>query len=675
MTAAARPVWRTAVRWPVTGGGLVLIAAASVVAARRMTVPPDSVTTGIAEPGALTDWGLPTSRALMVLASAAVAGLLLAATLFTPRAAAPAARPALDQAGRRLLRSAGQASVLWLATIVTNTAFVASDLFGVPVWRLPDVAAPVLFGAAQGRVALVAGAVAVLVAVTASAVRTAGATAGLLAATLVALAAPAFAGHSAGEGNHQVAVSSLVIHVVAGTVWAGALIGLLATGRARPESMARAARRCSAVAATCMIAVAGSGVLAGGARLGSLSALTSSAYGALLIAKACALLGLAAVAFRQRRRALPAVAAGRRAGLIRLAVLELVIFAATFGIAAGLSRTAAPSSGTGDDPAVALLGFPMPGPPTARSLVAGWLPEPLTLTAAAAAVVLYLGAVIRLRRRGDAWPASSTALWVGGWAVVVVATNSGLARYSPVLFSAHMIQHMTLTMVAPIMFVLAAPVTLALRGLRPAADRSWPGPREWVTAALHSRPARVLTHPAAVFAIYTVSLYGMYLTDVYELALRSHLGHLLMTAHFLLAGYLFFWVLVGTDPAPRPRPAFPLRLVILLMFMAMHAIFGLVMMQTQVVIAGDWYAELARPWGGGALADQKTGGGIAWASGELPALAVAIALVVQWSRSDARAAARYDRAVDRAERSGEDNAHAAYNRMLAQLAERDPGRR
>jgi putative copper resistance protein D len=153
---------------------------------------------------------------------------------------------------------------------------------------------------------------------------------------------------------------------------------------------------------------------------------------------------------------------------------------------------------------------------------------------------------------------------------------------------------------------------------------------------------------------------------LFEIAMRGHATHVAMMLHFLLGGYLFFWVIIGIDPAPRRVP-YPARMVMLLGAMAFHAMFGVAMMMAGTVIAEDWYRSLGRPWGGSLLADQGLGGGIAWAFGELPSLVVLAALFVQWVRSDERAARRHDRRED----AGNDDSLERYNAYLAGLAEQD----
>ena len=136
-----------------------------------------------------------------------------------------------------------------------------------------------------------------------------------------------------------------------------------------------------------------------------------------------------------------------------------------------------------------------------------------------------------------------------------------------------------------------------------------------------------------------------------------------MNLHFLLVGLLFFWPLVGVDPAPRRWPP-AARLGIVFASVPFHAFFGVALMSDNTVIGGAFYRALALPWVTDPLADQKLGGGLAWASGEIPLLLVLIALLVQWSRQDERTARRDDRRAD----ADGDADLVAYNAMLRRLA-------
>jgi cytochrome c oxidase assembly factor CtaG len=230
----------------------------------------------------------------------------------------------------------------------------------------------------------------------------------------------------------------------------------------------------------------------------------------------------------------------------------------------------------------------------------------------------------------------------------------------------HMVAHMLLSMLVPILLVLGGPVGLALRAL-PAAARGDPsGMREWLLAALHSRLSRFLTNPVVATVLFVAGFYGLYLGGLFDTAVGSHTGHVVMNVHFLVSGYLFYWVVIGVDPTPRPIPPLA-KVAVVFASLPLHAFFGVVLMSMQKVLGESFYRSLHLSWHTDLLGDQRLGGGIAWAAGEIPLVVVMIALLVQWSRSDQRTATRLDRAADR----DEDADLAAYNAMLAELARRD----
>jgi len=277
--------------------------------------------------------------------------------------------------------------------------------------------------------------------------------------------------------------------------------------------------------------------------------------------------------------------------------------------------------------------------------------------------VLYAAAVVRLRRRGDSWPVARCAAWALGVATVVLAMCTRLNDYGMVLFSVHMVQHMVLSMLSPILLLLGAPVTLALRAL-PVAGRGRKGPRELLVALLHSRAAAVLTHPAFTIPLFIASLYGLYFTPLFDFLMGSMAGHLAMMVHFLLVGLAFFWPIMGVDPGPH-RPGYVLRMLELFAGMPFHAFFGIAVMMASEPLIGT-YAHPPASLGTGALADQTAAGGIAWAFSEIPSVLVLIALVFQWYGSEQRQARRRDRLADR----DGDRELAAYNAYLASLQAR-----
>jgi putative copper resistance protein D len=242
-------------------------------------------------------------------------------------------------------------------------------------------------------------------------------------------------------------------------------------------------------------------------------------------------------------------------------------------------------------------------------------------------------------------------------------TLLGVGKYAYILFSVHMTQHMVLSMVVPVLLVLGAPATLGLRALHPSPDPAVRGPREWLLLALHSRLTRLLTHPVVALALVVGSLYALYFSRLFEVLMRTHLGHLAMLSHFVVTGYLFFWVVIGVDPGRRRLPH---TVLVLVHFASMtfHAFFGVALMLTSGVLAASWFGAFHPAWRGSLAADQSMAAGIAWAFGEIPAAAVMVVLVMQWIRADEREQRRFDRAADRAEADGTEDELARYNAFL-----------
>ncbi|WP_345702092.1 cytochrome c oxidase assembly protein [Kitasatospora terrestris] len=303
--------------------------------------------------------------------------------------------------------------------------------------------------------------------------------------------------------------------------------------------------------------------------------------------------------------------------------------------------------------------------PFGLSSALGWSPDWPFLVGCLLALGLYAAAAVRLWRRGDRWPVGRLIAWVAGVGTILLVTCSGLNDYGMVLFSAHMIQHMVLSMLSPILLLLGAPITLALRALRPAPKGSGKGPRELLVALLHSRYVRVVSHPAFTIPLFIASLYGVYFSPLFDFLMQYRLGHIGMMVHFLAVGLVFFWPIMGVDPGPH-RPGFVMRIIELFMGMPFHAFFGVAVMMATHPLVDTFTSETAPP-GTDLLKDQQIAGGITWAFGEIPTAIVLIALTLQWARSEERQARRADRAADR----DGDAELAAYNAYLASLDRRD----
>ena len=229
----------------------------------------------------------------------------------------------------------------------------------------------------------------------------------------------------------------------------------------------------------------------------------------------------------------------------------------------------------------------------------------------------------------------------------------------------HMAGHMVLSMAIPLLLVSGAPITLALRAIHKREDGTR-GAREWIMWAVHSPFSRVITHPIVAAAIFIVSLWAFYFTDLVRWSLYDHLGHEWMVIHFLISGYLFVMSLVGVDPVPYRLPHAG-RLITLIAVMAMHAFFGMALMMQNGLMVAEWFGSMGRTWGPTPMEDQYIGGGIAWSVGEIPTLILAITVAIQWSRSDDKLQRRSDRAADR----DGDAELEEYNARLSKLAEQD----
>lgn len=651
--------------WP-TLITVALLAGAVAAGLAALSLTEALTATGLPDPGPVTTLGLPFVRAAGEIAAAiAVGGLLFAAFLSPPQEGG-----VLDAGGYRALRMAAVAAGAWTVCAALLVPLTISDVSGKPlrdhldpaeIWR---VTALVDTASAWRWTALLA----LIVTVASRSVLRWAWTPVLFAGSLLTLVPLAVTGHSAAGGSHDLATNSLVIHLFAGALWSGGLLAVLAHGMRGGDHTDLAARRLSAVAFWCFIAMLISGIINALVRIAP-GELFSTTYGVLVLAKAVALAALGFIGWRQRRTAVAALERdpAARSPLIRLASVEALIFGLTFGIAVGLGRTPPPSPARLDPSAAEVaLGYDLAGPPTVARVLFDWRFDLIFGSAAMVFAAVYLAGVIRLRRRGDDWPVGRTAAWLLGCGLLLFTTSSGIGRYMPAMFSMHMAGHMLLSMLVPILLVLGAPTTLALRALPTAGKGNPPGPREWLLAGLHSRWSRFFTHPVVATIMFVAGFYALYFGGIFDAAVSHHGAHVLMNLHFLISGYLFYWVVIGIDPTPRAVPQLG-KIGMVFASIPLHAFFGVVLMGMADVLGERFYRSLLLPWHTDLLGDQHLGGSIAWAAGEVPLVVVLMALLIQWQRNDRRTAVRLDRAAER----DHDADMAAYNAMLAELARRD----
>jgi putative copper resistance protein D len=236
----------------------------------------------------------------------------------------------------------------------------------------------------------------------------------------------------------------------------------------------------------------------------------------------------------------------------------------------------------------------------------------------------YLQAARRLAERGRRWPRRRTGPYLAGLAVLVVATQSGVATADDTSFTAHVIQHLLLGMGAPVLLALGAPVTLALQSSNRAL-------RARMIKLLHSAPVRAVTHPVTAWAAFGGSMFALYFTGLYAATLRSVPLHDAVHLVFIFSGCLFFWPVVGLDPLPHRLP-YGGRMMYVLVALPFHTIIGVALVtQTKLIAPGL------------TLSDQQTGAAILWTAGELLGLVAMMIVAAQWMTAEEREAVRQDR--------------------------------
>ena len=480
----------------------------------------------------------------------------------------------------------------------------------------------------------------------------------LLALSIFSISIPVFQSHSASGGSHLIAIGTLLIHVIAITLWVGGLSAIVINRRINLQSVIT---RYSQLALWAALSVVASGAINAWIRL-HLSDAWRSTYGLLVIEKIILTFGILAIAGYARRNL--------ATELSKLLRIEVAAMAVTLFLGTVLSKTLPPPSDRKLDKYESLVGLSFPGSPNLKTWLFEYQPDALFLGLLILAGALYFKGLKILKARGDKWPISRTASFYLSLLIINYAVNGAIGVYSHFGFSYHMIQHMVLGMIAPIPFVLSAPITLALRTLPGGRDESEEGPRTLLVRLLHSSYLKFLTNPVVALLIFDGSLFALYFTGLFGTLMGSHVGHLVMNVHFFLTGVLFFHVIIGVDPNPK-RPPNIIRLVILFAAMSIHAFFSISLMSASTLVDGGYLNSIGNPLNLNLLENQFTGGAIGWAMGEIPILFALAAVFVQWMRDDRKESKRIDRNAERASAMGQPDELAKYNQYLAELARKD----
>jgi len=248
-------------------------------------------------------------------------------------------------------------------------------------------------------------------------------------------------------------------------------------------------------------------------------------------------------------------------------------------------------------------------PLTAHSAFSEWQFAPVVTAGTALLALLYLIGIVRVRRRHPArpWPVLRSLSFFAGLATVVIASESSIGVYDDVLFSVHMVQHLLLIMVAPVLLVAGRPLMLLLHASRNPLH-------SWTKAVMRSRVVTALTCPPVAAVIYAVTIIGTHLTGFMNVTLQHEQVHNAEHVLYLVSGYLYFLPLLGSEPI-RWKMSFPSRFILLALSMPIDTFVGVVLLQANHELFSA-YADSGRTWGSSPLSDLHLGGAIMWVGGD-----------------------------------------------------------
>lgn len=583
------------------------------------------------------------------LAAFGTLGALTAIVGFAPR------NPdhTLTEGGRRLLPWAGRLGQVWFAASLLNTFANPAYVNGVPigVTLRPEAWWTFVWASPSGLAWLASAIVAAAIVVASYGSRHwASSLLGLVAGT-VALAFVTVTGNVTVGLDHDWATDAAVAVVFTVVPLLTAAVGAWLGGT--PASVMRYQRL---VPPLLLVTTAGHGVIAW-QQLAGLPA-TTTPYGLWTIV-ILVVLGLFALSWAVRQ-----FVGGRTAGSLGRDVILAVAY-----VTAVTAENHVPTPRFLEPQSIMVnyLGYEVTVAPTISLLVSPGRPNLLWIGIATFALGSYALGVLRARQRGERWPIGRTVAWAAAWLLTLFLAVTGMWEYSTVQYSWHMVVHMTVNMLVPVLGVLGAPLALVRAASTPSETHVSLG------SALDSleshRLWQFLTSPPVAWVAYVGSLFAVYYTPAFAWLMKYHWAHQLMLLVFMMTGYFFFTMIIGSDRTSKQLPHL-LKLALVISIMPFHAVFAVGILSSQTLLGAAFYETIQVPWlpdHAALLADQNIAGQASWFLGEVPLFVVIAALAWQWFRSDSREASTIDEAAD----AGTDDSFDAYNDMLAELARRD----
>ena len=290
-----------------------------------------------------------------------------------------------------------------------------------------------------------------------------------------------------------------------------------------------------------------------------------------------------------------------------------------------------------------MVALPVPAATDAGTVLAQWRWDPVTVAGMLAAASLYALGVARVRRAGGPWPAAWSTWFGAGLATLAVALVSPVDAYADVSFSVHMGQHLLLTMLAPPLLALGAPITLALRASSPGTARA-------ITSALKSHAVSFLGRPLVGWLLFVTVPVAVHYSPLFDLAIRSRPWHAFEHASWVSVALVYWWPIVGRDPSPHPV-RYPVRLLSLFLAMPATSFLALSLYMASSPLYPA-YASLAAPWGLSALGDQRNAAVLMWLVGNLGMMIAMLLVAAAWKRDDDARQRRLEARADGLEPAG-----------------------
>ncbi|RUR35455.1 cytochrome c oxidase assembly protein [Vreelandella populi] len=246
----------------------------------------------------------------------------------------------------------------------------------------------------------------------------------------------------------------------------------------------------------------------------------------------------------------------------------------------------------------------------AQGTLLNWLPLALIVLITLA----YLAAANAQRYKAAGWSGWRSVFFTLGSLLLAVAVAPPLMAWAHHDLVGHMALHLLIGMLAPLAWVLAAPITLLLSTLPQAGGRR-------VAALLQSRFVRFVSHPVSALILNIGGMYVLYLTPLYSASLDNQALHYWIHVHFLVAGYLFCWAILAEPDVSPHRLSLRFRLGVLFASIATHSLLG------KLMYGYAW------PRGTGhSLEEVQAAAQLMYYGGDLAEVLLAVVLLTLWLR-------------------------------------------